>query len=68
MIYGPFIEADVPTAPSNLAFDADLRGRDPAWGIRTRDAINAEARAAGLQPVRRVALPANNLLLVFERG
>ena len=66
--YGPYLEDDVATAPSNLAFDADLRSRDPAWGIRTRDAVNAEARAAGLQPVQRFALPANNLLLVFERG
>ena len=66
--YGPYLEDDVATAPSNLAFDADLRSRDPAWGIRTRDAVNAEARAAGLQPTQRFALPANNLLLVFERG
>ena len=67
LTYGPYLEDDVPTAPSNLAFDADLRARDPNWGIRTRDAVNAEARAAGLTPVHRVAMPANNLLLAFRR-
>ncbi len=65
--YGPYLEADVPTAPSNLAFDADLRVRQPKWGLRQREEVNREARAAGLAPVHRVALPANNLLLAFRR-
>ena len=65
--YGPYFEADVPTAPSNLAFDADLRARQPDWGLRQREDVNREARAAGLAPVHRVALPANNLLLAFRR-
>ena len=65
--YGPYLEADVPTAPSNLAFDADLRARDPAWGLRQREAVEAEARAAGLTTAHRIALPANNLLLAFQR-
>ncbi|MFD1711186.1 DUF938 domain-containing protein [Ottowia sp. GY511] len=66
--YGPYFEADVPTAPSNLAFDADLRARHPDWGIRERAAVEREAHAAGLRLAHRAALPANNLLLVFERG
>ena len=57
----------MPTAPSNLAFDADLRARQPDWGLRQREDVNREARAAGLAPVHRVALPANNLLLAFRR-
>ena len=65
--YGPYLEAGVPTAPSNLAFDADLRARQPDWGLRQREDVNREARAAGLAPVHRVALPANNLLLAFRR-
>ena len=68
LIYGPFIEADVPTAPSNLAFDADLKARDPAWGLRALEAVRAEAAAAGLVLTERVALPANNLLLRFQRA
>ncbi|MDO5692898.1 MAG: DUF938 domain-containing protein [Pseudomonadota bacterium] len=67
VVYGPFIEHDVPTAPSNLAFDADLRRRNPAWGLRHLDDVRRTARAAGLRLAQRHALPANNLLLVFER-
>lgn len=66
--YGPYIEDGVPTAPSNLAFDADLRARNPAWGLRRLAEVQAEAQAAGLQLRERHALPANNLLLVFGRG
>ena len=68
VVYGPFIEDDVPTAPSNLTFDADLRRRHPAWGLRQLDEVQRTAQAAGLQLTQRHALPANNLLLVFERG
>ncbi|WP_119288829.1 DUF938 domain-containing protein [Azohydromonas sediminis] len=66
IVYGPFVERDVPTAPSNLAFDADLRQRDPAWGLRALDDVDAQARRAGLRRRERVAMPANNLLLVYE--
>lgn len=68
LTYGPYLEADVPTAPGNLAFDADLRGRNPAWGIRDRAAVEAEARAAGLALRERVPMPANNLLLAWARA
>ncbi len=66
VVYGPFVEADLPTAPSNLAFDADLRARDPAWGLRALDDVDAQACRAGLRRRERVAMPANNLLLVYE--
>lgn len=65
--YGPYLEDAVPSAPSNLAFDADLRQRDPVWGIRHLNDVCAEAEAAGLQLVQRVTMPANNLLLAFGR-
>jgi hypothetical protein len=66
--YGPYIERDVPTAPSNLAFDESLRARDPAWGIRRLDDVVAEAARNGLALVQRHAMPANNLLLAFAAG
>lgn len=66
--YGPYFEADVPPATSNLAFDQDLRLRDPAWGIRRLEDVAAQARQAGLVLHERHALPANNLLLVFRLG
>lgn len=65
--YGPYLERGVPSAPSNLAFDASLRERDPAWGIRWLHEVEAQAELAGLRLASRFEMPANNLLLVFER-
>jgi hypothetical protein len=65
--YGPYLEDDVPTAPSNLAFDQSLRARNPAWGIRHLRDVKGEAQRAGLALRERHAMPANNLLLVFAR-
>lgn len=66
--YGPYLVDGVPTAPGNLAFDADLRARNPAWGLRRLADVEAQARAAGLSLRESVALPANNRLLVWARG
>ena len=67
LTYGPyFVEGEAPSL-GNTAFDADLRARNPAWGIRWLHAVQAEAAAAGLQWVQRQAMPANNQLLVFRR-
>ena len=68
VLYGPYLEDEVPTSPGNLAFDADLRERNPAWGLRRREDVLAQARAAGLRLHERIAMPANNLLLVLERA
>ncbi len=65
ILYGPWIEEDAPTAPSNLAFDADLRERNIEWGLRSVKAF-AEA-AAGFNLQERRAMPANNLMLLFRR-
>ena len=68
LTYGPYVEDDLPTAPSNLAFDADLRARNPAWGLRRLADVALQAQAQGLQLRERVPMPANNLLLVWARG
>ena len=65
LVYGPFIVEGEPTAPSNLAFDADLRARDRAWGLRRLADVQAAASAADLDLEQRVAMPANNQVLVF---
>lgn len=65
--YGPYLEDDVDTAPGNLAFDADLRTRNPQWGLRRREDVARVAGRAGLALRERVAMPANNLLLVWRR-
>lgn len=66
--YGPYLVDGEPTAAGNLAFDADLRARHPAWGLRWLHDVVAEARRAGLALQHRVVMPANNLLLVFGRA
>jgi len=63
--YGPYLEDEVATAPSNEAFDASLRARDPSWGIRRLQDVVAEAKQAGLVLRQRHVMPANNLLLEF---
>jgi hypothetical protein len=65
--YGPYFVQGEPASPGNTAFDADLRARNPAWGIRWLHAVQQAARDAGLQWVQRLAMPANNQLLVFQR-
>jgi len=67
-LYGPFLEAGVETAPSNLAFDQSLKARDPAWGIRDLAAVTALAAARGLTLAERIAMPANNLIVMFENA
>jgi SAM-dependent methyltransferase len=67
-LYGPYLETDVQTAPSNLAFDLSLRSRDPAWGIRHLDEVAAVAGDHGMALAERIAMPANNLLLVFRKA
>ncbi|MCF8205014.1 MAG: DUF938 domain-containing protein [Methylotenera sp.] len=66
--YGPYLEDHVDTAPSNLAFDADLKQRNPAWGLRRLSDVAKAASGHGLVLRERVALPANNLLLVWARA
>lgn len=66
--YGPYLEDAVDTAPSNLAFDQSLKSRNPAWGLRRREDLETLAAAHGLVLHARLAMPANNLSLVFRRS
>jgi len=65
--YGPYRLDDEPLAPSNVEFDTWLKTRDPGWGIRRLSDVLAQARDAGLRLRERVAMPANNLMLVLAR-
>jgi hypothetical protein len=66
-LYGPYKEGGVHTAPSNEAFDADLRARNPEWGVRDLDDVRALAARHGFDFVERIAMPANNLSVLFRR-
>ena len=67
ILYGPFLEADVDPAPSNLAFDESLKTRDPAWGLRNVADLDALAEARNLNRTAHHEMPANNLVLVYRK-
>jgi hypothetical protein len=67
VLYGPFTIDHRHTAPSNAAFDETLRARNPAWGVRDLGDVTGVAHASGLELLEQVAMPANNLTVVFER-
>lgn len=65
-LYGPYRQSGGMSA-SNAAFDADLRARNPEWGIRDLEAVVALGAPAGLGLERVVEMPANNLSLLLRR-
>ena len=67
ILYGPYREAGIETAPSNLAFDQSLKQRDPAWGLRHVEDMDRLAAKYGLARTARHAMPANNLVLVYRK-
>lgn len=64
-LYGPFMRDGRHTAPSNEAFDASLRARNPEWGVRDLENVAAEAAQAGFYAPTVTAMPANNLSVIF---
>ncbi|MGG6238014.1 DUF938 domain-containing protein [Nodosilinea sp. AN01ver1] len=65
-LYGPYRQNGQHTAPSNAAFDASLQGQNPDWGVRDLDAVVATAKVHNLALVETIAMPANNLSVVFR--
>lgn len=66
-LYGAYRQAGSPTAPSNEAFDAGLRARDPEWGLRNLEDVVAEADKNGFRLEAVTAMPANNLSVVLRK-
>ena len=67
ILYGPWLKGDVPTVQSNLDFDADLKRRDPEWGLRRVEDFAAAAKGRGFELVETRLMPANNMMLLFRR-
>lgn len=67
ILYGPWLKAEVETAHSNLDFDADLKRRNPEWGLRSVEEFEAAARKQDIELVETRAMPANNLMLLLRR-
>ena len=66
-LYGPFMRDGKHTAPSNAAFDTSLRDNNPEWGVRDIADVKALGEGAGLKLTEIAEMPANNLILGFER-
>jgi SAM-dependent methyltransferase len=66
-LYGPYKRNGRHTAPSNAAFDEDLRRRNPAWGVRDLTEVEKAASTCALRLAHTVEMPANNLSVVFLR-
>ncbi len=67
-LYGPYRREGRDTSPSNADFDADLRRRNRLWGVRDLEEVERAAGAAGLALQEVVAMPANNLSVIFGRA
>ena len=65
--YGPYRRGGQHTAPSNEEFDGWLKSRNPEWGVRDMEEVEAAAKRAGLRLEDTTAMPANNFVLVFRR-
>ena len=66
ILYGPWLQADVPAMQSNLDFDADLKRRDPDWGLRLVEDFSKTAAERGFSLIQTRAMPANNLMLLLR--
>jgi SAM-dependent methyltransferase len=67
-LYGPYRRAGLAMAPGNAAFDADLRARDPDWGLRILEDVAGLAASCGFGAPAIEAMPADNLMLLFRQG
>jgi SAM-dependent methyltransferase len=67
-VYGPFNYGGRFTSASNAAFDASLRANAPHMGIRAFEAVDALAAAHRMTLREDHAMPANNRLLIWEKG
>ena len=67
ILYGPYRQHGVPTAPSNEQFELWLKGKSPDFGLRYLEDVAAAAEAQGLVLERVAEMPANNLMPVFRR-
>jgi hypothetical protein len=66
-LYGPYRRFGAHTAPSNATFDADLRARNQAWGVRDLEAVAGVAGKHGFALSEAVAMPANNFSVIFRK-
>jgi hypothetical protein len=66
-LYGPYVRSGVQTSPSNMAFDNELRSRNPEWGLRNVEDVTRYAVLHGFGQPEIHEMPANNLAVIFRR-
>ena len=62
-----FIQDEIDTAPSNVAFDQHLRSTNPAWGIRNIAEVTKLANKTGFSCMKIYNMPANNLTVIYRK-
>ena len=67
-LYGPFLRRGTPPETGNAAFDAALRDRDPAMGLREIEALDALGEPLCLSRVADIAMPSDNRLLIWQKA
>jgi hypothetical protein len=67
-LYGPFNIDNCFTSQSNAHFDASLRARDSRMGIRDMAMIESLADLHDMRLEFKLAMPANNFILVFKKS
>jgi cyclopropane fatty-acyl-phospholipid synthase-like methyltransferase len=68
VLYGPFMRRGAHNAPSNAAFDASLKARNPSWGVRDIADLERVGEASRLSLRETIEMPANNALVIFSNG
>ena len=66
-LYGPYRRQGRHTSPSNEAFDAQLKARNPEWGVRNLEDVVQLAGSVGFELEQTHDMPANNLVVVFRK-
>ena len=67
ILYGPYMKEGAHTSPSNADFDANLKSRNPSWGLRDVMDVEALAKKHGLELKHEIAMPSNNTTLIFTK-
>jgi hypothetical protein len=66
-LYGPYLRIGVQTSPSNVAFDSELRSRNPEWGLRNIEEVTRCALLHSFGQPEIHEMPANNLSIIFRK-
>ena len=66
-LYGPYRQQGAETAPSNESFDVSLKSRNLEWGLRNLENVAKLALDFGFGAPEVIAMPANNLSVIFRK-